>query len=170
MINSSISTTIYPKGLKTSKVLPLLKKDKPPNNPESYRGINILPAIGKIQDKILSSQIQKFLADNDLIAPNHHGGRKFNLSPNFVTTKKLAKLGFDSHALQYMESYLSDRNQTVQIDGKKFKQLSHWSIQCDPRINFILFAISNLYIGLTNTLPQQQPFNTTGSKNSMKHS
>ena len=74
LINSTFGTTEYPSNLKQSKVIPLLKKGKPENIPTSYRGINLLPALGKIIDKIVYNQLLKHLELNNLIPENHHGG------------------------------------------------------------------------------------------------
>ena len=181
LINSSISTTIYPQGLKTSKVIPLLKKDKPPNNPESYRGINILPSIGKLQDKLISIQIQEFLTKNKLVSPNHHGGIKlkstitaaasliddwsdnmenktdkavlildqsaaFDTICHKILINKLAILGFDPHSLQYMQNYLSNRNQTVQINGTNSNNLytGPFSVIQGSTLSCLLFLIYTL--------------------------
>ena len=54
----------------------MLKENKNPTIPSSYRGINILPAIGKIIDKCLCVQIIQHLNENNLIPDQHHGGIK----------------------------------------------------------------------------------------------
>ena len=74
LVNTTIGTTNYPSQLKKSKVIPLLKQGKPENLPGSYRGVNILPAIGKIVDKVIYSQLLKHLEVNKLIPESHHGG------------------------------------------------------------------------------------------------
>ena len=181
LVNATISTTTYPTGLKISKVLPLLKKDKIKTDPQSYRGINILPSLGKIVDKIVSQQISTYLDQNNLIPPNHHGGRKFKSTITAATTlvdewaddlennahkaillldqsaafdtichkilvQKLQILGFDNHSLQYMESYLSNRSQIVQIDGAQSNELhtGPYSVVQGSTLSCLLYLLYTL--------------------------
>ena len=183
LINTTISTTIYPEGLKTSKVIPLLKKDKPKTDPASYRGINLLPSIGKFIDKIVSQQINEYLDINHLISPNHHGGRKFKSTITAATTlvdewaddiennqhkaillldqsaafdtichkilvNKLKILGFDKHSTQYMENYLANRNQIVEIDGTKSNNLytGPYSVVQGSTLSCLLYLLYTLDI------------------------
>ena len=74
--NTSISTNQYPKTLKKSKVLPLIKNATPPKSPSdpaSYRGINIIMTIGKIIDKVVLQQVLEYLTKNKIIHQAHHG-------------------------------------------------------------------------------------------------
>ena len=64
IINTTFGTAKYPNCLKTAKVIPLLKEGKPPTDPLSYRGVNILPAIGKIIDSMIKNQITQHLETN----------------------------------------------------------------------------------------------------------
>ena len=181
LINSTLSTTIYPEGLKVSKVIPHLKKDKPRTDPASYRGINLLPSIGKFIDKIVSQQINDYLEGKKIISPNHHGGRKLKSTITAATTlvdewaddieknhhkaillldqsaafdtichsilvNKLKILGFDSHATQYMENYLSNRNQIVEIDGVKSNNLftGPFSVVQGSTLSCLLYLIYTL--------------------------
>ena len=73
LVNTTIGTTQYPKSLKIAKIVPLLKQGKPPNDPLSFRGINLLPSLGKVVDKIISSQIVRHLNLNKLLLHNHFG-------------------------------------------------------------------------------------------------
>ena len=181
LINTTLSTTIYPEGLKVSKVIPLHKKDKPRTDPASYRGINLLPSIGKFIDKIVSQQINDYLDKNQLISPNHHGGRKFKSTITAATTlidewsedlennhhkaillldqsaafdtichtilvNKLRILGFDSHSTQYMENYLKNRNQIVEIDGMQSNNLytGPFSVVQGSTLSCLLYLIYTL--------------------------
>ena len=75
LVNTCIQMQTYPENLKCSKALPLLKQDKNPDSPLSYRLINILPSIGKFLDKVIGIQVIKYLNDNQIIPHSHHGGR-----------------------------------------------------------------------------------------------
>ena len=73
IINTTFGTAQYTKCLKTAKVIPLLKEGKPPTDPLSYRGVNILPAVGKIIDYMMTNQITQHLETNNLLLQHHHG-------------------------------------------------------------------------------------------------
>lgn len=75
LINRVIETKKYPENLKISKAIPLLKQQKDPKNPLSYRLIHLLPAISKILERALFSQWILYLENNKLISSVHHGGR-----------------------------------------------------------------------------------------------
>ena len=74
LVNNIIISSKYPKPLKTTKIIPLLKKGKDPTAAESYRGVNLVPALAKIIDKVLMKQLMEHLEQNDLIPHHHHGG------------------------------------------------------------------------------------------------
>ena len=48
LINCTIRTSKFPNNFKISRVLPLLKKSKNPNNPQGYRPISNLCVVEKI--------------------------------------------------------------------------------------------------------------------------
>ena len=76
IINLSITTNTFPSIWKYAKVIPLLKSaDSDPLLPKSYRPVALLPVLSKILEKIVFSQLVKYLEDNDLIHPNLHGSR-----------------------------------------------------------------------------------------------
>ena len=57
LVNSTIIASKYPEVLKRTKIIPQHKKGKYELNPSSYRGINLIPYIGKIINKILLDQL-----------------------------------------------------------------------------------------------------------------
>ena len=77
IINQSIETSTFPSIYKLSQVIPL-KKNPSLSDLEcsSYRPVNLLPIPGKIVEKAVFNQLVKYLEENQLINPNHHGGRK----------------------------------------------------------------------------------------------
>ena len=76
IINLSITTNTFPSIWKYAKVIPLLKSaDSDPLLPKSYRPVGLLPVLSKILEKIVFSQLVKYLEDNNLIHPNLHGSR-----------------------------------------------------------------------------------------------
>ena len=76
LINSIINTTIMPEILKLSRITPLLKPDKKINDIASYRNINNLPCVEKLVEQHIANHLNKYLNDNNILHPNHHGGRK----------------------------------------------------------------------------------------------
>ena len=77
--NLSITTNIFPESYKYAKVVPLLKSsDKSPQNCSSYRPVSLLPVISRVVEKALFSQLSEYLESNQLLHPNHHGGRKWH--------------------------------------------------------------------------------------------
>ena len=77
IINLSIETSVFPNIYKHSKIIPLKKKPSLSDmGCSSYRPVNLLPIPGKIVEKAVFNQLVKYLEDNKLLHPNHHGGRK----------------------------------------------------------------------------------------------
>ena len=74
LINTTINSGIYPKSLKCAKIIPILKPNKPQNNPLSYRCVNILPSMAKIIDRTVNSQLTNHLIENNLLLHQHNGG------------------------------------------------------------------------------------------------
>ena len=76
LTNQTITTKTYPKNLKKQKIAPILKPSKDEIIPESWRPVNLLPAIGKIIDRVLMQQILDYMQKFKLIPPQHHGSIK----------------------------------------------------------------------------------------------
>ena len=87
LVNRSIATGQYPRTLKKSKVIPLLKgTNKPKSDPASYRGVNLIMSIGKVIDKVILAQVLSYLKSNELIHEAHHGGLKGKSTTTAITT------------------------------------------------------------------------------------
>ena len=76
LINTIIQAKTYPRILKISKVLPILKPGKCPTEPSSFRPISNLSVIDKIIQEWFKNNIVTYLEENKIILPNHHGGRE----------------------------------------------------------------------------------------------
>ena len=96
MINQSIILSQYPQTLKETKIIPLLKPHKNPTNSNSYRGINLTPALDKIMDKVLQIQITEHLIKSQLLTHHHHG----NVKGASTTTALLTLMDTWAHSLQ----------------------------------------------------------------------
>ena len=75
LCNLSISTSSFPDGCKTAKLLPLYKKGCK-TDPQNYRPISLLPLISKIIEKIVHNQTQSFLDKNNILFNFQSGFRK----------------------------------------------------------------------------------------------
>ena len=67
MINHSFSLGIFPKTLKTAKVLPIFKKGNTKNIP-NYRPISLLPSISKIYERAIYNRTITFFDRNNILA------------------------------------------------------------------------------------------------------
>ena len=74
IINLSISKSEFPCMWKHAKVVPLLKKGDT-LNPKNYRPVALLPIFSKVLERIVFDQMVKYLDQNQLLNPNHHGSR-----------------------------------------------------------------------------------------------
>ena len=76
IVNLSIGTSVFPQVYKWAKVVPLLKSTTADTTlPKSYRPVALLPVLSKVLEKIVFSQLVKYLEDNHLVHPNLHGSR-----------------------------------------------------------------------------------------------
>ena len=66
IINQSLNTGIFPSKLKKAKVIPLFKKEDP-RILDNYRPISLLPAISKIFERVVFSQIYSYFNNEDLL-------------------------------------------------------------------------------------------------------
>ena len=77
IINLNIQTSSFADIYKHSKIMTL--KKKPTLNDldcASYTPVNLLPIPGKVVGKAIFNQLAQYFETNQLIHPNHHGGRK----------------------------------------------------------------------------------------------
>jgi len=74
IFNRIIETGVFPDNWKTSKVLPLYKKDDR-RDMSNYRPISILSSVSKLFEKILYNQLYAFFEDNNLLNSKQSGFR-----------------------------------------------------------------------------------------------
>ena len=67
VINLSLTSGVVPTDLKVAKVSPLFKPGAP-ENLDNYRPISVLPAVAKILEKCVHSQIMMYLEENKLLS------------------------------------------------------------------------------------------------------
>ena len=97
--NSCLKTGYFPNAWKQAKVVMLPKPGKDLTKPTSYRPISLLPAMGKIFERIVASRLSAFLEKVDYFDENQAGFRKkrstvdqlFKLSQSVSTALKKHK-------------------------------------------------------------------------------
>ena len=75
LFNNCIKTSSIPTEWKTAIVTPLYKQSGAKNDMNNYRGISVLPPIGKIFERILVNQIKVHLLNNNLLFHGQYGFR-----------------------------------------------------------------------------------------------
>ena len=67
IINKSLQSGVVPSALKSSRIVPLLKKATlDPDNLQSYRPISNLPLLAKVLERIVTKQLQGYLEYHNL--------------------------------------------------------------------------------------------------------
>ena len=74
IINLSIIQKKFPESWKTSKVIPLHKKDEM-IFPKNFRPVSLLSVVSKIVEKAIFLQVFQYFEENSLIHPSHHAYR-----------------------------------------------------------------------------------------------
>ena len=86
IVNLSISQGVFPAVWKTAKIIPLHKKNDT-TSPQNYRPVALLSVLSKILERAIFLQIVKYMDENSLFHPSHHGFRK-----NHNTTTALLEM------------------------------------------------------------------------------
>ncbi|QQP42216.1 Uncharacterized protein FKW44_016812 [Caligus rogercresseyi] len=77
LVNRSLASGTVPTALKMSNVLPVFKgKGKPVTDPASYRPICILPALSKVLETVVKSDLEDHLAKTEALPNTQFGFRK----------------------------------------------------------------------------------------------
>ncbi|XP_017892292.1 uncharacterized protein LOC108632312 [Ceratina calcarata] len=90
LFNNAINHNYFPKIWKEAKVIPVIKKDKDPTNPASYRPISLSPNLSKVYEAIINSKITNIC--NKL---NIFPDTQFGFKTNHSTTRAIHKLVSD---------------------------------------------------------------------------
>ena len=73
--NNILISGRYPTLWSHGLIIPIFKKDDP-SNPENYRGITLLSAMGKIFTSIMNNRLCDYLIEKGIITPDSCGFRK----------------------------------------------------------------------------------------------
>ena len=74
LINQTLSTGIFPKWLKISRIKPLFKQGKSCQF-TNYRPISLLPSMSKTCEHVIFEQLLNYLEDNKLLFDDQFGFR-----------------------------------------------------------------------------------------------
>lgn len=85
LFDSIIKTSVFPRGWKNSKIIPIKKKGKS-SAITNLRPISILCSLSKVFEKLIKNQISRFIDNNDLLHPYQSGFRR-NHSTNSALLK-----------------------------------------------------------------------------------
>lgn len=116
IINQSFNTGIFPKELKLAKVIPVFKKGES-SKLNNYRPISLLPSMSKVFERIMHSQLTKYLTDNNLLFAQQYGFR-----PKHST--ELAIVDIVDRLLKSMDSDLIPFSVYIDL-SKAFDTLVH---------------------------------------------
>ncbi len=86
IFNLSFESGEFPKGMKTSKIIPLHKGGLT-TELKNYRPISLLPIFSKILERLMFNRLIKHLIENDILFPYQFGFRK-----GYSTTLALAEI------------------------------------------------------------------------------
>ena len=75
-INKTWKSGQLPKSWRTANVTPILKKGKPPGNPQSYRPISLTSCLGKVAERMVNVRLYHWLESNQLLNDMQAGFRK----------------------------------------------------------------------------------------------
>jgi hypothetical protein len=87
LINRSLASGVVPSGFKIGCVIPIHKgKGKSTTDPASYRPISILPALSKVLEAVVKSDLEKHLAAVNALPNTQFGFRKGRSSTAAIAT------------------------------------------------------------------------------------
>ena len=77
---------LFPSSWSEALIIPILKPDKDPQNPKSYRPISLLSCLYKILDTIINNRLMWFLEKKCLLNKCQSGGRRGRNTMDHVCT------------------------------------------------------------------------------------
>lgn len=75
---------VFPNKWKKAIIVPILKSNKKPNDPKSYKPIALTCNIGKLLEKMVARRLRWFLETKNLLSPNQYGFRQFRSTQDYL--------------------------------------------------------------------------------------
>ena len=116
LFNGCFKQSTFPGLYKVAKVIPLFKGGNR-EDVNCYRPMSLLPAFGKILEKLISLRTIKYLDENDILSPHQFGFRK-NLGTEYAIMDMCEKL------LSNLDKNLSTCSIFLDL-AKAFDSVSH---------------------------------------------
>lgn len=123
LFNNMINNSHFPVGWKTAKVFPILKKNKDPAKPSSYRPISLLPNMSKVFEKVMQSRIVCFTDEHNIIPDTQFGFRRGHSTVHAIS-KLVSDVCWQKNNRNGVGACLIDTEKafdTVWLDGLIFK-------------------------------------------------
>ena len=144
LFNHILRLQHFPNSWKNAEVVPILKPNKPPTEPSSYRPISLLSMLSKLFERVLTARLTSFVNQRHLL-PNVQFGFRKKLS----TVAQLARItdfitnGFNLH--KHTGMILLDIEKAYDsVDSRFTVQARHPQIS-----NSLTFSLQNI-LGRTN--------------------
>ena len=92
IFNKCLQIGYFPTNWKLGKVIPILKPQKDPTSPKSYRPISLLSSLSKLFEKVIYSRLLQFTSENNTILNEQFGFRKgHNTTHQLTRVTKIIK-------------------------------------------------------------------------------
>ena len=129
VIDTSVKEGIFPDLLKTSKVIPVFKKDDP-SLISNYRPISLIPVFSKIFERVIYNRLYNYLTSNKLLYKKQFGFQK-NCSTEHAILELVKQITHSFNTNKYMLGVFIDLSKafdTVNHDILLTK-LQHYGIK-----------------------------------------
>lgn len=127
IFNNALNHCYFPKDWKIAKVLPIIKSNKPTNQPTNYRPISLTPCISKVFEAIIGNSIDNFTSSQNIIS-NFQFGFRYNHSTNHAINKLLNDINIHIHNNKIVAACLIDLEKafdSVWINGLIYLLITH---------------------------------------------
>lgn len=95
ILTAMLRLSHFPSIWKSAVIIPILKPQKTPSDPESYRPISLLPILGKIAEVIIRNRLLDYLTKNNKLIPQQFGFmRKLSTTHQLLRVTEYIAEGF----------------------------------------------------------------------------
>lgn len=148
IINSIMISGCIPKSWVTQSVIPILKHNKPADDPSSYRPIVLSSVLMKIAEHLVKNRLEWFLESRNLLATSQFGFRKSRSTMDslgiFTTDIRLAFSNNESVVATFLDISSAYDNVLISVLREKMRCLN-----VPPMLlNFIINMLSERHINL----------------------